>query len=162
MTELDVSAREAFEILRVATGAGSGGDGFSPAPGPFLPGLLLPDSRRRLTSSLHPAGTLMPTPTIPASQSVSQLLRPQVKPAASALSLAVDGLLCHPQRQDPTGLRQGGVLELSGPPGIGKTAAAIGLAFDARRKALRRGDEAMGVLLVGALANQTKPRGRVV
>jgi hypothetical protein len=99
----------------------------------------------------------MLAPAVPASQSASQLLRPQVRPAASALSIAVDGLLCHPQRQDPTGLRQGGVLELSGPPGIGKTAAAIGLALDARRKALERGDKAAGVLLVGTSSIDYSP-----
>lgn len=54
-----------------------------------------------------------------------------------------------PVQATVAGVKQGMVLEFSGPPGVGKTAAVIGVALDARRSALLRGED-LEVLLVGA------------
>lgn len=96
--------------------------------------------------------------TVPASQSAAALLRSSIAaPRFSSGSAAIDDLFTpasHPSSPSSSqGLAHGAVLELMGPPGIGKTRAALGFILAARFDAL--GDTAAEeVLVVGELRSR--------
>lgn len=99
-------------------------------------------------------------PVFSSSQAVSasQLLsRPNTLPTISTLASSVDALLL-PSR----GVQQRNVIEIAGGPGVGKTAALIGLAIDCRRSSEIRkldgeGGKGGDVLIIGELALARQP-----
>lgn len=87
--------------------------------------------------------TSLPPPSTPIS--ASQLLAlPTTLPAHSFQSQAISALI-----QPAGGVQRGTIVEVSGPPGIGKTAAVVGLSLDARRSEEE-------VLVIGEYVHETK------
>lgn len=87
-------------------------------------------------------------PVVPQSQSASSLLfSSRHAPRFSSGCPSLDALLTPPS-STTLGLAHGSVLELLGPPGIGKTRTALGFVLSARFEALELGKEG-DVLVVG-------------
>lgn len=87
-------------------------------------------------------------PIVPQSQSASSLLFSSRHAARfSSGCPSLDALLTPPS-STTLGLAHGSVLELLGPPGIGKTRTALGFVLSARFEALETGKEGQ-VLVIG-------------
>lgn len=118
----------------------------SPAP-PFPPVAEHEMSVPFPTSTSHPPSTPHPT------QNALDILHAhRDEPPFSTGAPALDAL-CSPrphagQATVRLGLRPGSVLELFGPPGAGKTRALLGLAVQARFRAVREGAPGRAQVLV--------------
>lgn len=107
---------------------------------------------QRHSSTSTPTSSVIPPP----SQSALSLLTSiQQSPRSSSGCPSLDALLTPTSIKNKLGLAQGNVLELLGPPGIGKSRTALGFLLDQRFASLE-GSNGAGrqVLLVGKFSMQ--------
>lgn len=103
--------------------------------------------QRQSSTSTPTSSSILPPP----SQSALSLLSSiQQNPRSSSGCPSLDALLTPNSIKNKLGLAQGNVLELLGPPGIGKSRTALGFLLDQRFASLENGDGVgRQVLIVG-------------